>query len=323
MKKKFYQKSKIQWIRYSVLLLFCSFFVLIPLSNRYANYKISYNQARLVELADGPIHAKIYSALNSFYSLWEDPVTAATSNNGSLWAYTVLGVPISDPLGLISELINYVHFPWKYLVGGLIPFFATFILGRFFCSWLCPMEGLFRITKSLRSLLLKLKFPLIDLQLPTKTRVILFWSGLVLSYFWGAWIWHFILPYISFSHEIFSIIIFSSFTAGIYFLVAVLVLDIGLIPGQFCKSVCPTGFLLSWLGKFSLFTLKAKTSACPKGCSACLKACPVDLYPGKDELYSCHLCYKCVDVCPKKHIQLALNPIYKKEKKYEEKFCAQ
>lgn len=298
------KKSWIQWIRAASLFSVFAFFIFVPASNWYANYKIAYNQARLVALAEGPFLGTVYSILDWFFTFWDDPVTAATSNNGSLWAFTLLGVPFSDPLGLISEIINGVHFPLKYLIGGFIPFAVVLVFGRAFCAWLCPMTVLYGVTAKIRGLMLRFGFPLLVVELPERSRMFIFWIGMVLTHFLGAWVWHFVLPYISFTHEIFSIVIFSSFTVGIYFLIALLVLDIGLIPGQFCKSLCPTGWLLAALGEKRLARLKADEANCPTRCTRCQDVCPINLFPRKGELYSCHLCMKCVDNCPKHHIEL-------------------
>ncbi|MEZ4742950.1 MAG: 4Fe-4S binding protein [Bdellovibrionota bacterium] len=302
------QLKKIKWnelVRLTSLLAVVGFFILVPLSNWYANNKIAYNQQRLVGLADGEFMAFIYSCLDNLYSLWSDPIKAATSNNGSLWAYTVLGIPISDPLGLIAELINSVKFPTKYLIGGLIPFLIALIFGRVFCAWFCPMVLLFGINARIRKALDKVGVPLLRIKLPSYTRTFLFWFGLIISHFMGAWVWHFILPYITFSHEIFSIIIFSSVTIGFYFLLSIVLLDLAVIPGEFCKSVCPTGLLLGWVGRFRLFKIHAESTKCPKYCIQCLNVCPVGLYPRKDiKLNSCHLCLKCKNQCPKQIISL-------------------
>ncbi len=295
---------KIQKLRFLSLFLVIAFFVFIPLSNWYANFKISYNNSRLVGLSDGIIESWVYHALDSFYTLFEDPVIAATSNNGSLWAYTVFGIPISDPLGLLSELISSVHFPLKYFIGGLIPYLLAILLGRFFCSWLCPMVVINALSKRIRKVLLFFNVPLLNLKIPVETRAVVFFGGLILSYVFGMWTWHFILPYISFTHEIFSLIIFHSFTIGAYFLLAIILFEIAVIPGQFCKSICPTGFLLSQIGKIRLVKLKTVPSKCPVGCHKCYDACPIDLYPKNNKLNSCHLCMKCVPNCPTNNIKL-------------------
>lgn len=299
--------KKIQLLRYLSLFSVIAFFVFIPLSNWYANFKISYNNSRLVGLSDGKIESWVYHILDSFYSLFSDPVVTATSNNGSLWAYTVFGISVSDPLGLLSELISSVHFPLKYFIGGLIPYVLAIIFGRFFCAWLCPMVVINALSRQIRKVLLFFHMPLLNLKVPVQTRGVVFFGGLILSYGFGMWTWHFILPYISFTHEIFSLIIFHSFTVGAYFLLAVILFEIAVIPGQYCKSICPTGFLLSVIGKIRLVRLKTVPAKCPKGCHDCYDACPVDLYPKNNELSSCHLCMKCVSSCPIKNIKLTAN----------------
>lgn len=308
MKRK--KRHYYQFFRGLTLSLVILFFIMVPLSNWYANNKIARNHAHLVSLEFGTFAGKIYSGFDWFYSLWEDPVTAATSNNGSLWAFTVLGVPLSDPVGLISNLVNSVHFPMKFLLGGLIPLIVAMLLGRVFCAWLCPMAVLFGLTQKVRNWMLKLKIPLLTVRLERTTRVYVFWLGILLSYFFGAWVWHFILPYIAFTHEIFAGIVFSSVTVGSYFLISILVLDIGLIPEEYCNSICPTGWFLSFIGQHSLFQLKANKTKCPRKCSKCKDICPINLFPKEGYLYSCHLCMKCVESCPMQHIQLGLNSKY-------------
>lgn len=304
------KKSKIQYLRYALLISVVLFFCLVPVSNWYANNKIAFNNPRLVGLADGSLARYVYYILDSFYSLFDDPVTAATSSSGSMWAFSILGIPLSDPLGVISEIINSVKFPIKYLTGAIVPLLLALTLGRVFCSWICPMALFFDISIKIKALFKKVGIPILELKVPRETRVFVFWFGLIASYFMGMWVWHFVLPYITFSHEIFSIIVFNSFTVGIYYFVAIIVLDIGLISGEFCNSVCPTGWLLAQLGKLSLFKLKVDRPNCPDKCRVCNIVCPVDLFPKDNELYSCHLCYKCVDNCPKQHIKLDINELY-------------
>jgi len=304
--------SWLQCARYALLFGVVLFFVLVPLSNWYANNKLSYNHPHLVGLASGPVWGFVYSVLDRFYSLWSDPITAATSNNGSLWAFTFFGIPLSDPVGLISELLNSVEFPVNYLLGGVIPFLVALVLGRVFCAWLCPMTLLYGVTSRIRAVLLRLGVPLLSVQIEPRTGVVVFLGGLVLAHLFGAWIWHFVLPYISFTHEIFSYIVFSTLTVGAYFLGALLVLDVGLIPGQFCRSVCPTGFLLSLIGSVSVLRLRANRPNCPSTCKVCNTVCPIDLFPKEGRLYSCHLCMKCVDHCPLGNIALALHPLWRR-----------
>lgn len=319
MDKSMKNKGKgIQWLRGVSITLVILFFVFIPISNKYANFKISYNQGRLVELSDGRATSVVYNVLDAFYRDFPDPIVAATSNNGSLWAYTIFGIPVSDPLGLLSELVSSVRFPLKYLLGGFISYFLALVFGRFFCGWLCPTIAINKAAALTRKFLIWLKVPLLDLKIPQKTRVFVFWGGMLLSYLFGMWTWHFILPYISFSHEIFSLVIFQTFTVGIYFLLSIFLLEVAVMPGQYCKSICPTGLLLSWIGRIPLFKLKTDSEKCPQGCHVCYDVCPVDLYPKNNQMHSCHLCSICVSACPSQNIRFGINEYIKKNKSAKE-----
>ena len=200
---------------------------------------------------------------------------------------------------------SYFSQPAIFLIDSLFSLYIlAIIFGRFFCSWLCPMVVLNFFSRKIRKVLLFFKFPLLEIKIPVQTRAVVFWGGLVLSYIFGMWTWHFILPYISFTHEIFSLIIFHSFTVGAYFLLVILLFEIAVSPDQYCKSVCPTGYLLSIIGKIRIVRLKTEPENCPQGCHDCFDACPVDLYPKNNELSSCHLCMKCVSACPSDNIDL-------------------
>jgi polyferredoxin len=130
---------------------------------------------------------------------------------------------------------------------------------------------------------------------------------MILTVYMGTWIWHYLLPYITLSQEVFSLVIFSSFTAGVYYLVAVILLDFAVMPGEFCRSVCPTGFFLKVIGKFRPIRLKVDNSQCPKYCVSCQNSCELKLYPKEDaKLNDCHLCLKCVDACPKSILKVGV-----------------
>jgi ferredoxin len=78
------------------------------------------------------------------------------------------------------------------------------------------------------------------------------------------------------------------------------VVDLGLAPGYFCHNLCPTGFLLEQLGRFSLVKLRKKNSlACPPSCNLCQRACPYALRPSEElHLPACNNCGTCISACP-------------------------
>jgi polyferredoxin len=73
-----------------------------------------------------------------------------------------------------------------------------------------------------------------------------------------------------------------------------------------CNTVCPVGTMLGFLARFSFFKMKIQSSSCVK-CGACEKICRaqcIDVANGKVDFSRCVGCYDCSAICPKKGISL-------------------
>ncbi len=79
----------------------------------------------------------------------------------------------------------------------------------------------------------------------------------------------------------------------------------------FCQFLCPMGAVFSMLPVVPFGQLRRDREQCLKGCSACLKSCPVVLELEEDSIRSgeCIRCNKCADKCPKKNISIGALPI--------------
>jgi polyferredoxin len=73
----------------------------------------------------------------------------------------------------------------------------------------------------------------------------------------------------------------------------------------FCKYFCPFGAFISFFNKISIIHLKVDKNRCTE-CRLCKKVCPmdIDLTKAKRSL-ECIGCFKCVDACPNKSVQVA------------------
>jgi ferredoxin-type protein NapH len=170
------------------------------------------------------------------------------------------------------------------LVGLVIILALTFVFGRIFCGYVCPIG-------TVQELLSRL--PMKQKKISQK-KVILLVHSLVFVLFLALAIIFSInlLDYIG----IFAFfnLQFSSF----YFIAFVLLLLVSIfIYRPFCRFICPYGLLLSLVGRKSVFNIKRNENCID--CGICEKTCPTDEAGLTDYKQECYVCMRCDDVCPK------------------------
>ena len=221
------------------------------------------------------------------------------------------------------------------LLGGSLAvlaiwFVLSFLLGRVYCSFVCPLgilqDVLIRLTRRIKRRpfvpqtahpCLQTTFILIFLLL-----VVLGFSASLASLIdpygiFGRFLAHFVLPVrdvlmnfladrlgvegpvVLFKREVFLAgagvlgVVVSSFLA-----LSALVAWRGRV---FCTTVCPVGAFLGWLARISPFRLAVDTSACVK-CGRCTGVCKTGCLDGKAGTLDnsrCVRCFNCVSACPK------------------------
>jgi len=214
----------------------------------------------------------------------------------------------------ISPIVMMMGLAQGVIAAGLIfwiaAFLLTFIFGRAFCGYLCPMGA---------------EQELIDKAVKTKLRPVpylryikylfaILWvggavflaagaGGLVLQPLYG--LGNGLPPWNSVTY-----VFFYGMTLGVFLLV--------LILGRrgMCNYFCPMSVIfiaITWIKdrlRLPSLHLEAKPDDCIK-CKKCEAACPMNLpvqeMAGKDELQNpeCIVCGSCADVCPKNVIRLA------------------
>ena len=245
-----------------------------------------------------------------------------------------------DPLILLLNLIATFKINSLFLLS-LIPIFLTFIFGRFFCGWVCPMGAIqqffsyiFRKSnqeKQADKKMLKLKYVILIM-------VIVF---ALMGTHIGGWLDPFSLLTRSFvtviapsgnhaieqslksgakdtgviSKRLKPLYQFSrkniltnrqrvyvqSLIIGIIFFV---IIFLNLYKRRFfCNYLCPLGALYGLLAKFSLLNLKIGKTC--EACNVCAKNCTYNGSPFQDYLKSeCMVCFNCIADCPHDEIQV-------------------
>ena len=76
------------------------------------------------------------------------------------------------------------------------------------------------------------------------------------------------------------------------------------VPNVWCRYMCPWREAIAWAGKHSVRRLETDFSKCTE-CGVCDAVCSVEaINAGHILQRECHFCFKCVDACPQKAIQV-------------------
>ncbi len=265
----------------------------------WRNYKVAHNSARLVGLMHGPAWARAYRWNEDLLSLWGEPYRASFDFLGMPWAATVGGVATADPILALSLLVTG-RAAAGVLLSALVAVALAAVLGKVFCSHICPMRLAFELGQWIRGGLLRLGLPLPRLRPRASLGGWVLLGGLLASLFAGLGVWFLVLPYLGLVAGIFVGVTAGVATGVLAVPAALWLIDLFVAPGAFCRSLCPQGFLLQWFGARSALRLvKRAAPPCPGPCQACTMVCPYGLSP-RDGTHRpvCDNCGRCVPVCP-------------------------
>jgi ferredoxin-type protein NapH len=298
-------------VRHGLQLAVVAFVIYAALGASWRNYKVAHNHRRLVALMQGEVWGALYGLNEDALALLGEPYEASLQFLGMPWAARVFGVNTADPILVLSHVLRHRSLPLTLLTSLMAPVLLALVLGKVFCSYLCPARLLFDIAQGLRAGLHRLGIVLPAWRSETRFGGYVLLGGLLASLASSTAVWLFILPYVSFSVGLFLLL--SSGTGTVLLSVALgwFVVDLGLAPGYFCHNLCPTGFLLEQIGRFSLIKLRKKTAqACPPSCNLCQRACPYALQPKEGlHLPACNNCGACITACPSDRLGRQVNVV--------------
>ena len=278
-----------------VLVLLC----LLALMTYYLNLKQAYNNPRLVELSHGPVARSAYELADKSFAYFGDPLEIAQANGGMTWSIRIAGVPFTDPVAALSVLAKDHHWEIGFAAGLAVPIFLALTFGRVFCSYVCPASLIFFSIARLRGLLSKwFYFPEIRVSRGLAWGLLV--GGLVLAVATGHGAWALLLPYFALGQTLFHGIAMGTLSVGLGSLLVFAGMDFFLGRQFTCRHVCPTGRILGWIGRRSVFSIVRAPDACIDGCNGCADVCPQAVNPRLNETLDCSLCGECMIVCPAK-----------------------
>ncbi|MDK9708867.1 MAG: 4Fe-4S binding protein [Desulforhopalus sp.] len=208
---------------------------------------------------------------------------------GKLWF-------VSPLEGLESLLITKsLYLP--SLIGMAIPVTIALFLGRVFCSWLCPISFLLECVDRLRRRVSARPFLKNKLLVAKKVLWFSLIAELIASLVLGAPLFVFLSPPGLVGREIMMAVFFHKLALEGVLIIVVVLLEL-LTRRFFCRSFCPLGGLLAFLGRKRRLRVSFQPDACV-ACEKCSKTCPMGLQPTAGEGMSayCWNCGECVDSC--------------------------
>lgn len=223
---------------------------------------------------------------------------------GNLSSSLTLGVlPLTDPLLVVQTLAaGQVPYREALLGAALVLVFYALIGGRFFCSWVCPVNPVTDLAAWMRRKL-GLKG---GRQPPSGSTRYWLLAGIVIACgLTGGIVWEWVNP-VSMLHRA---LIFGWGLAWVSVL-SVFLYDLLLVSRGWCGRLCPQGAFYGLLNITALIRVAAIQRASCNDCMDCFTVCPEPqvIRPALKQAgqthpfildQDCTNCARCVDVCSK------------------------
>lgn len=320
------QPKGLQGVRRLVQFLVIVIMLAIPTLSRYTNYLGARELEKKIERWDGTLQGEVLGGVDAVLRALPggekervgrmvrnraQVLEYAQSVRGGPWSVQIGPVSMTDPLAGAESIFASKQLVWVLLISLFIPIIGTILLGRVFCSWVCPMGLLLEFTDKLRNVLRFLEIRPHNLHFSRSIKYILLGVGLALTVMMSMPILGYIYPPAIIGREAHDLVfgIFdrmeegrSGFWMGGLTWMSLIILGIALFEVTvsrrwWCRYVCPGGGLYSLLGKIRLIRVKRVADKCTL-CGDCVVVCPMGLVPMQDVMgVECDNCGLCVSSC--------------------------
>ncbi len=213
--------------------------------------------------------------------------------SGSIWSMTIGGFAIADPLAAL--LATTAGRTTALLLAALVPIALTLLLGRVFCGWLCPARLPVELAAWTRRHRRRRKH-LLRAPWLRRFKYGVLVAGLILAVLLGWNLLALIYPPAILVREGHYLLTYGTLGWGAALLAVVLVGDLLVDGGIWCRGLCPGGALYSLLARPALLRMQLDEERCT-GCNRCQKVCPLGLDPTDSPGGECDRCGLCRREC--------------------------
>jgi NapH/MauN family ferredoxin-type protein len=310
--------------------------LLIPVVARYTNYLSARELDRTIEKWDGTLQGEILEFVDHVLRLLpggEKPrvdrmVRDRTRTlertqllRGGPWSIQIGDLSMTDPLAGAESIIASRSIAWVLAISLVIPLAATLLLGRAFCSWICPMGLLLDLNDKLRKILRFLEIRPRNVIFPRATKFILLGFGIVVVAVTSKPLLAYVYPPAILGREAHDFVFgifdhaergrFGFWTSGLTWasliILGIAMFEVVVSRRWWCRYICPGGALYILLGRFHPLKIQRSPAQCTD-CGVCVQVCPMGLDPMHDEVGSeCDGCGLCVSHCDDEALHVKLH----------------
>ncbi len=211
---------------------------------------------------------------------------------------------IVSPVEGIESLLTSRSLYLPLVIALLPPIVLALLLGRVFCSWMCPMGLLSEWADGLRWKLRRRwrrRGPESHL-LPKRVIWFVLAGDVLLSLIVGTSLFSAYSPPGIIGRELARTIFLGTLGGEVVLIVLILAFEVLVVRRGFCRYLCPLGAALSLFGRKRVLRVRLEPERCRAGCNLCQLGmiCSWGLLPRAGEVDSayCTNCGDCVDLCP-------------------------
>ena len=218
---------------------------------------------------------------------------------GTFYSIDIGSLAMADPLAILQAFLASGTFGYLMLGSIVLPVLLMLIFGRVWCSFMCPYYLITELIEPLRRRL-GMKKPTYSRDKLPKTNIFRFGFltfGIFIMGISGIPLLNLVSAPGVISSQALVLVKFQYLTFEALFILFLLILEL-FFYRFWCRFFCPTGSLLSLIGKNHLMNVEKITSECSM-CKSCIRVCPMLINPMEDgKSFACNNCGDCVEVCP-------------------------
>ncbi len=313
-------RRAVQW---TVVLLMLA----VPMLARYVNYLSARELDKALDRWEGgPQGTALYAIDRVLRALPEGEVERAgrpvrhraqvmeyaQALRGGPWSAQAGPVSMTDPLAGAEMVVASKGASRVLWIGLAIPVVLALLLGRVFCSWICPMGLLTELSDKLRRVLRWLELKPHNIRPARATKFVLLGVGLVVAAWTAAPVLGYVYPPAILNRELHDLVFgffdraemgrFGFWAGGLTWMslviAAIVVIELTVSRRWWCRYVCPGGALYCLLGAVRPLRVYRRESACTL-CGACNQACHLGLKPMQERVMGieCDNCGQCISHC--------------------------